>query len=104
MKPVVMLPEQWETVRQAMQHREKPSTILSRNKMREVLGFTERFHDEYVNRDKVLRSVDDGWLPWADTVGPNAGKVHQRTVHLDFYDEQKRVMFLLKYGDYIGRD
>jgi hypothetical protein len=104
MKPVVMLPEHWNNVQIAMQTREKPSVMLSRTKRREVLGFTERFHEEYVTRDNVLRSYSDNWLPWADTVGPNAGKVHQRTVHLDFYDEQKRVMFLLKYGDYIGRD
>jgi hypothetical protein len=105
MKPVVMLPEQWETVREAMQQREKPSTILSRSKMREVLGFTDRIHEEYVSSDKALRNkADDDWfsLAWADSIGPNAGKVFQRTVHLDFYNEQKRVMFLLKYGDYIG--
>jgi hypothetical protein len=101
MKPVVMLPEQWEYVWQEMKKREKPSVMLSRTKRREVLGFTDRTHEEYVTRDKVLRSIADNWVSWADTVGPNAGKVHQRTVHLDFYDEQKRVMFLLKYGDYI---
>lgn len=101
MKPVVLLLEHWNDIQTAMRTREKPSVMLSRTKRREVLGFTERYHEEYVNRDKVLRSVVDNWLPWADTVGPHAGKVHQCTVHLDFYDEQKRIMFLLKYGNHI---
>ena len=30
------------------------------------------------------------------------GKKHMTTVRLDFYDEQKRTMFLLKYGN--GQD
>lgn len=106
MKPVIILPEQWDRVWEEIKRREKPSTFLSRNKMREVMGFTNRNHEGYVDKDKALRnSTNDEWfdLEWyADKEGPNTGKVWQRAVHLDFYDEQKRVMFLLKYGDCIG--
>ena len=94
-----MLPEQWEHVWEEIKKREKPSTFLSRSKMRETLGFTNRDHDEYVDREKAIRKVDrDPQF--------NDQKVYQRTVRLDFYDEQKRVMFLLKYGDHfnVGQD
>ena len=95
MKPVVMLPEQWERLYEEIKKREKPSTWLVRNKMRETLGFTNRDHDEYVDREKAIRKVDrDPRF--------NDQKVLQHTVRLDFYDEQKRVMFLLKYGDHLN--
>lgn len=103
MKPVVMLPEQWDRVWEEIKKREKPSTILSRSKMREVLGFTNRVHEEHATRDQLLRTVSDQeWdhMIWFSTVGDRE-TVFQRTVHLDFYDEHKRVMFLLKYGDYL---
>ena len=73
-----MTPNQWVTVLETIKQREKPSVYLSRGKMKEVLGFTVRDHREYVK----------------DSSG--------HTVRLDFYDEQKRTMFLLKYGN--GRD
>ena len=101
MKPVVMLPEQWDRVWKEIKKREKPSTWLSRTKMRETLGFTNRDHDEYIDRDKAIRKSDrDSWFDLDLMI--NDRKVFQHTVRLDFYDEQKRVMFLLKYGDYIN--
>jgi hypothetical protein len=48
--------------------------------MREILGFTSRTH--------VDRNEED----WRKAT----------MMHLDFYDEAKRTMFLLKYGDYLN--
>ena len=87
-----MLPEQWDRVWEEIKKREKPSTFLSRTKMRETLGFTNRDHEEYV----------DGCDIWNGNLWINDRKVCQHTVRLDFYDEQKRVMFLLKYGDHFN--
>lgn len=55
------------------------SYILSRSKSKEKLGFTPRRHST--------------WEP---------GMVDKKdTIILDFYDEQKKLLFLLKFGHYI---
>ena len=98
-KPVVMLPEQWANVLAMIKQREKPSVYLSRNKMKDVLGFTVRDHREYVKDPDYVRPPEDG--EWFNIVpmGWYEGKMNVHTVRLDFYDEQKRTMFLLKYGN-----
>jgi hypothetical protein len=53
--------------------------------MRRVLGFTPREHQE-----------------WRGPEEPIFG--YKTTVHLDFFDEQQRTMFLLKYGDWIREE
>ena len=101
-KPVVMSPEQWRTVLERIKQREKPSVYLSRSKMKEALGFTVRDHREYVRDPDYVTLADNDWSnPFT---GDNwyQGKTNVHTVRLDFYDEQKRTMFLLKYGN--GQD
>jgi hypothetical protein len=96
-KPVVMTPGQWNSVWENIKQRERPSVYLSRVKMKEVLGFTVREHREYVKDPDYVKSpeADDifGEMGWYE------GKRNLHTVRLDFYDEQKRTMFLLKYGN-----
>ena len=59
--------------------------MLTRWKMRKVLGFTDRLHTDWINKPNK----------WG-------GMGYQETqVHLDFFDEAKLTFFLLKYGDYI---
>jgi hypothetical protein len=71
--------------------------------MKAVLGFTVRAHQEYVkDPDYVRRPQDDDEWFNLGTSGWYEGKKHMTTVRLDFYDEQKRTMFLLKYGN--GQD
>ncbi len=84
-KPVVMLPHQWRSILERIKQREKPSIYLCRNKMKTVLGFTVREHSEYQYHPSEHNSFD------------TASSVV--TVRLDFYDEQKRTMFLLRYGN-----
>ena len=51
--------------------------------MRKVLGFVSRTHREW-------------------KTDPNFGNRYaEDTIHLDFYNEPKRTMFLLKYGEYL---
>ena len=98
-KAVVMSPTQWEQIFEKIKQRERPSTYLSRSKMREVLGFTQRNHEEWIKfEDSKYRDPDDEWL-YEGGDGYFAGKKHEQTVRLDFYDEKKRTMFLLKYGN-----
>ena len=51
--------------------------------MKRVLGFLPRTHEEWVRNEKYDFSQ------------------RQTTIHLDFYDERKRTMFLLKYSEFI---
>jgi len=94
-----MSPSQWDRVLERIKLKEKPSVYLSRAKMKDVLGFTVREHREYVKDPDYVRPPDDGeWFNFTD-LGWYEGKRSEHTIRLDFYDEQKRTMFLLKYGN-----
>jgi hypothetical protein len=54
-----------------------PSVLLIRDRMKSVLGFTSRRHSE--------------WNAWAGM------RIEQ--IHLDFFNERKYTMFILKYSE-----
>ena len=98
-KPVILEPADWQTILEKIKKKEKPSVYLSREKMKAVLGFTVRDHREYVKDPNYVRPLDDSdWFPVLE-LGWFEGKKSEHTVRLDFYDDQKRTMFLLKYGN-----
>ena len=100
-KPVVMSPGAWDSILEKIKSREKPSVYLSGSKMKEVLGFTVRDHREYVKDPDYVKLPSTG--EWYDLeLGWYEGKMNVHTVRLDFYDDQKRTMFLLRYGN--GQD
>lgn len=80
MKALRLSPDEWLSIRKEIDKHHPRSVSMVRWKMREVLGFTPREH-----------------RVWDQDLG------YVVNVHLDFYDEAKRTMFLLKYGDWIGR-
>jgi hypothetical protein len=99
-KPIVMSSDQWNAILERIKQREKPSVYLSRSRMKEVLGFTVRDHREYVkDPDYVKRPQDDNEWFNMEPAGWFEGKMNVHTIRLDFYDEQKRTMFLLRYGN-----
>lgn len=69
-KPVIMTPSEWNVIYQKIKDEYPPSVYLLRNRMKNTLGFTVRDHNDYERR---------------------------HTVHLDFYKESLRTMFILKY-------
>lgn len=78
MKPIILTTSQWKKVRAEL-YTEHPKTVfMLRDKMKRVLGFTVREHQEWVNGDHSLR------------------------IHLDFYSANKRTMFMLKFSEIIG--
>jgi hypothetical protein len=79
-KAVVLSLKQWAEIHQLIAKHYPPGVLLIRNRMKKVLGFTSRHHRE--------TSYDYGYI---------------ETIHLDFYDEPKRTMFLLRYSDIIGK-
>ena len=88
MKPITYTQSEWNDIWERIKKDYPPSVWLIRSKMREKLGFTPREHTE--------------WLGYWDNASPEdrrAGRHGYRTlIHLDFYDERYRSLFLLKYG------
>lgn len=89
MKAVVISKEQWEEVLSRIKKDQPPSVWLSREKMKRVLGFTHREHTD--------------WFDSANREDRKAGRHRYKvSIHLDFFTDYQRTMFLLKYGEQIG--
>jgi hypothetical protein len=67
---------------------DEPSVLLIRDKMRRTLGFTQRFHKEWVETGKR----DNG----------QAYGFYQEYTVLDFYNESARSWFLIKFADQLN--
>jgi hypothetical protein len=88
-KPVVLSEEQWLKIYNHIAKNYPPSVLLIRNRMRDVLGFTSRTHEEWFEHDVNNRNVS------------YSTKYCVKRIHLDFYNEPKRTMFLLKYSEFL---
>lgn len=82
-KPFVLSEEEWRTLEKRLRQDHPPSVFLSREKMRRVLGFTPRTHQDWIPHQGSTQV-------WHESVV---------NVHLDFFDNSQRTMFLLKYGN-----
>ena len=89
-KAIILSVEQWKEIRSSITKTYPRSVWLIRKDMKETLGFTVRYHEEWI---EFVESKDMGY-------GTN---YRQETIHLDFYNEPKKTMFLLKYSDIIGK-
>ena len=76
---------QWSKLRTKLSQDYPRSVVMVRWKMKEVLGFVDRTHEEWVNSN----------LGWPD-------KWLRTTIQLDFYNEPKRTMFLMKYSEFLN--
>lgn len=66
----------WAEISVDLKTKYPPSVFLSREKMKRILGFSDRrYYDQNTRRSLVL---------------------------LDFFDEKKKIMFMLTYGDKIS--
>ena len=95
---------QWQRIRADL-HTEHPKTVfMIKDKMKRVLGFTVREHQEWITDPKayteeptafsnLIDFEQDGWYK---------GKRHEHSIRLDFYNERKYTMFLLKYSEYLN--
>jgi DNA-binding SARP family transcriptional activator len=73
--------EQWRKIR-AILHTEHPKSVfMLKHKMKSVLGFIVREHNE--------------WVPKMD------GGYSEQSIRLDFYNERKYTMFMLKFSEYL---
>jgi len=104
MKPVILTQKQWKTIREMLQQEYPTSVFLLRSRMKERLGFTVREHKGWVpnpNYDKDLAEWKKRKPNSIVDFEPDKGNVEFR-LHLDFYSQNKRTMFLLKFSDIIG--
>lgn len=85
-KPIVLTEAQWWPLHQQISRDYPASVLLIQSRTRAVLGFTVRRHREWVKDPGY-----DGYGNYAETI------------HLDFYDEPKRLMFLLKYTEFLEK-
>ena len=88
-KPLILTQASWAKIYNQIANEYPPSVLLIRDKMKAVLGFTSRTHEEWVDQEVNIKDIRYGTRYRIDTI------------HLDFYNEPKRTFFLLKYGDYI---
>ncbi len=80
-KSITLTHAQWEKLRERLKQDYPPSVILIREKMKQVLGFVDREYAVW---------MEDSYSKTSD-------------VRLDFYNEPKRTMFLLKYSEYLDK-
>lgn len=84
-KPIILTEAQWAVLQTRLSKDNHSSVMLIREKMKVVLGFTVRRHQEWV--------LDPG-ANWRRPVS---------SIRLDFYSEPKRTMFMLKYSEYLDK-
>jgi hypothetical protein len=97
---------QWRKIRADL-HTEHPKTVfMIRDKMKKVLGFTVREHTGY--RPRTLKELDNYDMSdnmWHDTEKDrkfHRENINEHIICLDFYNERKYTMFLLKYSEYLN--
>ena len=88
-KPLILTQASWLKIYNQIANDYPPSVLLIREKMKAVLGFTSRTHEEWIDQEVNIKDIRYGNIYRIDTI------------HLDFYNEPKRTFFLLKYGDHI---
>jgi hypothetical protein len=88
MKSIVLSEDNWLKLRHHLFQTQPKSVMLTRWKMKDVLGFTDRLHTEWINKPNRLGGMG----------------YQERQVHLDFFDEAKQTFFLLKYTDWIRNE
>ena len=84
-KPIILSEPAWAKLHRRLAQDNHSSVMLIREKMKTVLGFTVRTHQEWIL--------------------PPGGKRRylENSIRLDFYNEPKRTMFLLKYSEYLEK-
>ena len=81
MSTIKISTDTWKLIRADLQTQYPKTVFMLRDKMKQVLGFTVREHNEWV-------------------IKPDGG-YGDYSIRLDFYSEKKYTMFLLKYSEFL---
>jgi hypothetical protein len=90
MKPTKLTEKQWHLLKTRLTNDYSPSVTMIRSRMRDKLGFTPRTHTFWSNRGTGKKSPQ-----------------MVSEIHLDWFNDAQRTMFMLKYSEYFindGRD
>ena len=79
-KPIVLSQSQWYRLKERLTNDHSPSVMMLSYRTKDKLGFTVREHREWTAQTGYM--VD---------------------IRLDFFNEPKRTMFLLKYSEYLDK-
>jgi hypothetical protein len=93
-KPLVLTEGDWLKIYNSIAKEYPPSVLIIREKMKSVLGFTVRTHRGWVK--------DPNHDPQYAFGTEYDSRKYEVKIHLDFYNDPKRTMFMLKYGDLIS--
>jgi len=106
MSTIKLTTSQWKAIRAEL-YKEHPKTVfMIRDKMKQVLGFSVREHSGY--RPRTVKELDDYDRSdniWHETEKDrkfNRENIHEYVICLDFYDERRYTMFLLKFSELIN--
>jgi hypothetical protein len=104
-KPIVLAPTQWLKLKRRLDDDYGRTTMMISWKMKEVLGFVNRDHRGYRPRTaRELEDYDRSDNIWYDTERErkfHRENIYEEVICLDFYNESKRTIFLLKYSEYL---
>ena len=89
-KSIKLSEPDWVTLYDRIKKDYPKSVWIIREKMRSSLGFVPRKHEEWLEVDK-----NSLIYPGYKMRFPN------HTIYLDFYDEYKKTIFILKYSKYL---
>lgn len=103
MKSIVLDIIKWQQLLRQL-HNDYPKSVLAiSEKSKRVLGFTSREHREWVPNENYRlemilfeKNKDDPFTPCEPFKGH-----YELMIHLDFYSEEKRTFFLIKYGEFL---
>jgi hypothetical protein len=79
-KPIVLTQSKWYELKERLTNDYSPSVMMLSYRMKDKLGFTVREHREWTQQRGYMTDI-----------------------RLDFYNEPKRTMFLLKYSEYLEK-
>ena len=104
MKPLQIEMSKWIILLEQL-HNDYPTSVMAiKEKTKRVLGFTSREHHIWIPNQqykmelkKLQKLNDDDW----DLINAPARGRYKNVMHLDFYSEEKRTFFILKYGEFL---
>ena len=109
MSTLKLTTRQWQRIRADLHTEHPKSVFMIRDRMKAVLGFTVREHAGY--RPRTARELKEYDL--SDNIRYDNEKdrkfhrenINEHVICLDFYNERKYTMFLLKFSEFLdGRD
>ena len=110
MKTLKLQTKTWHLIQASMRKEYCPSFFF-REKMKNKLGFTVREHNAWIEnknyhkecRDYQHAQDSENPVDILLSLPPSRGTMRTE-IHLDFYSENKRTMFLLKYSEELATD